>query len=1009
MQTPDWVPLPRDYEQERKKAPVGGGRVAVDSHPLLPRRAQPVVKVTPKGNGGVSGGGGGGSGGVRRNTVMKSVSVAVDPLGGDPLGGGGGGGDPLSDPLSAMSVSVSDDPLSMGTSSGAGGGGGGDVKSKGVVQESLSSTRMQTSETHASQVDTPWQQMRSRVLRDYTVVGNITIGASSIREFAGSGVEDGSSSKYAKRLAGLERRDVSNDKVEMSQKEYENHIKKLESDMMTAWKNDERVQTLKIAIQLAKLLADTNVPAFYPFMFVMVTDVLDKFGNLVFERLKLRAEDGLNDPNKPTKRRIRLPENFTSVDVPSVARETCRNWFYKTACIRELLPRIYVETALLPCFRFLADGEHPQILARLGSIARGLGDPLVSLYARTYLVVSGHAVAPQATKHILGMVTDFLTTFEDLESKHQVQKLKDCKTTRKEYLFVMAPGVEWLLKSVGKTASKDVFQSILSLFREKCNDAMVLRYIIEAFDASYYAHASIGMVTLIKSVAPSCYPTVDLFTSLGKQLLLVPPPEDQRLALLNDIWKVVAKSDDIGPYIRCSAAWLEVVHKYYSEREVLILLKDLSLKLAALDGPEDIKKDDLRFLDSLFHGLISNCCKIMLASEHLFKILDFFQSNRRVELSKDIMDSFKHQEKTNDAVLIHTMLEIGRILHDSVDSLSDEGEKRHISTLICHFIDKIDFGKDLEGQLNVYVECRSIFFNLDLVQDKLILSVCALAVKAYGYMRGRHSKKTAAFTKACFAFCHITTPSIQDVPRKLDLLLYCSQTALLNQCLPQTDTFLKAAISLIPDVPTHEEIDGKKIHTEEKMSVYLRSLLSTLVVAPGHPEHGPFYIVQGLLNAMPRYPWQPHTAYRTQVYIDMLALLCTFSQRVFPYKITYVESNDKLYGGTPAYLKELDTCINQVVQEVLKQLTALGERTEPTAKATQAKLVLDLVSTLANRMELTKPVASFLAKLLDLVKRQKSQLTRGDLRYMTLTLENLSSRATGSEGATILNAAIRGM
>jgi hypothetical protein len=84
--------------------------------------------------------------------------------------------------------------------------------------------------------------------------------------------------------------------------------------LLAAWAADERVYALKLAIKCAQLLGET-LGASYPAIFCLATDVLATFGDLVYARIRRKQE--------------------TEDD----AKETCRNWFYKTACIRELLPR----------------------------------------------------------------------------------------------------------------------------------------------------------------------------------------------------------------------------------------------------------------------------------------------------------------------------------------------------------------------------------------------------------------------------------------------------------------------------------------------------------------------------------------------------------------------------------------------------------------------------------------------------------------------------------------------
>jgi hypothetical protein len=80
-------------------------------------------------------------------------------------------------------------------------------------------------------------------------------------------------------------------KDDITIKTIQGKILSLSAQLSSAWIKDERVRSLNIATQLAGLLSDTSTSSFYPVMFVMVTDELERYGGMLLSRMQNRVEE----------------------------------------------------------------------------------------------------------------------------------------------------------------------------------------------------------------------------------------------------------------------------------------------------------------------------------------------------------------------------------------------------------------------------------------------------------------------------------------------------------------------------------------------------------------------------------------------------------------------------------------------------------------------------------------------------------------------------------------------
>ncbi|CAL8261736.1 unnamed protein product [Arctogadus glacialis] len=785
----------------------------------------------------------------------------------------------------------------------------------------------------------PWSAKRGEILARFTTTEKLSINLfmGTDKAKAPSPGSSAVSEKVRTRLEELDDQEEGSQRelLNLSQQEYANRIEELNQSLKEAWATDQKVKALKIVIQCSKLLSDTSVIQFYPSKFVLITDILDTFGRLVYDRIS-----SMCSADSQT-----LPDSFTAADVNDTAKETCLNWFFKIASIRELIPRLYVEAAILKCNRFLNKTGIQETLPRLTAMIRGIGDPLVAVYARAYLCRVGMEVAPQLKDSLNRNFFDLLSTFRQIHGDSVQNQLVLQHVEIPQYLTLYSPAIHWILQCVAYRAPDPLLTEMMERCKKLGNNALLLNSVMWAFRAEFVAARATDFIGMIKDCDEAGFPKHLLFGSLGRSLACADPPEAERLTILNEAWKVITKIRSPQDYIHCAEIWVEFTCRHFTKREVNTVLADIIKHLT----PDRAFEDAYPLLQSVIQKILTYFYdfSVLFSMERFLPFLDMFQKDGvRVAVCRTIMEVFiKHQlEPTRDPVILNALLHVCKAMHDSVNAMTLEDEKRSLSLLISGFIRMVWFGRDFEQQLSFCVEARATFCNLEPLLVQLIHTVNQLAMETRRMMRGNHSRKTAAFVRACAAYSFITIPSLSSIFCRLSLYLLSGQVALANQCLSQADAFFKAAVSLLPEVPRTISVEGKSRSSESLLLDFINNFFAMLLVVPDHPEHGVLYLVRGVLNMVQDYTWEDNGDAKVKVYISALPLLAAMSQETYLYSIPKVDSNETLYGGDPKFLTEIDKLCETLISQVLDYLKTLG-REEQTVRR-QGSLSFSLFSSL---------------------------------------------------------------
>jgi hypothetical protein len=726
-------------------------------------------------------------------------------------------------------------------------------------------------------------------------------------------------------------------------------IKKQSKKLEELHKDGKHWEMIELVSSSCKLLSNTKSPQFYPAQFMMVLDLVECFGKMVYDRIA----------SYPTSKGDFLKESAGCTQLLSL------NWSMILCRTSQLLPRLLLQTAFLRCIKFHPFKTFEQSVEQIANGINGLGSASAGIYARSYLIYTVFTLRPNASPELLvPLFTSYINLVKHLKNgsfKRQYSALPDY--TFEKYIETHRPALNFFIAVMNQVGDSNLLKDALNEFYSLGEpSSFILSSLLDELSPKFTSKIFPVLLHLIDNAdATISKPELifKLITSLNGASSI-----EGVLEVMNEIWARMKEFPEVEDFVYVAAPLTRFITKFCSLHYVNLFLTNVVALLKQNFASREIKANSGSGSRSLTNRLTSSVMECIFATVKSSKnflvvlthispivtLMDFLDEQSLVEVSRFILNDVSEKPfQLNDPLCVRILLELSQVLFQSLSVLSPVDVIEKTNQTIVWFLYRVDFGTNIEAHLNFLLSARTAF----PTGPRLLSAIARIALRLCTNAFKRKVSNLDVVTRTLLAFAFVTIPSISDAQERASLYILAANVALIccvssfaHSCF---DEFLKAV---------------KDCKPTKELYILFQHAMCLLLVLPARPGVDPFEIVRNLIKTVMNISWLEDE--QITFALDSIIVCGHMLRPEFVLKIENVDSNDVLYAGNPEYCRRGLSVINQMLNRFTDSLISYKKKGVVIAKKRVPLLCMKAIGTLADVFVCDKGLILKLAELADI-------------------------------------------